>query len=211
MKKDIIPAVIATTQEELDGIFLKIGGHASLIQLDIMDGEFVPNRSLFFDFKLPMGKYRFEAHLMIKDPDTWMEENWEKVDTLIAHFEPLKDPSSFIKRTKTKGKKAAFALNPETSVAQVTPYLKDLDQVLVMTVHPGFYGSPFLPETLDKIRELRQLMPELDIEVDGGIKPGTVEQAAEAGANLFVSGSYLIQSDSFQERMDIMKQKAGTG
>lgn len=209
MRKIIIPAVIAKTQEELDSILDKISGHASLLQLDIMDGRFVPNRSLDFDFDIPEKKYHFEAHLMIENPENWVDKNWKKVDTIIAHFETVKNPAEIIESVKEKGKRAAFALNPETDIEQIKQYLMDIDQVLIMTVHPGFYGSPFLPETMDKIRRLRELNPELDIEVDGGIKPETIEMVNEAGANLFVSGSYLIRSDDIQERIKTLQKKVG--
>jgi ribulose-phosphate 3-epimerase len=174
MKKVIIPAVIAKTQKELDDIFSKINDSARLLQLDIMDGKFVPNNSLDFDLRLPEKKYLYEAHLMIDDPEKWVDENWERIDTVIAHFESVKNPERIIESVKTKGKKIAFALNPETDADLILSYLDSIDQVLVMTVNPGFYGSKFLPEMSDKIKRLRKLRPDLDIEVDGGIKPDTI-------------------------------------
>lgn len=207
MKKVIIPAVIAKSQKELDDIFSKIKDSARLLQLDIMDGKFVPNNSLDFDFMLPQKKYQFEAHLMIENPEKWVDENWEKVDIIIAHFESVKNPGEIIESVKKKEKKVAFALNPETDVEQIKKYLDDIDQVLIMTVHPGFYGSKFLPEMMDKIRKLRKLRSDLDIEVDGGIKPDTIEKVNEAGANMFVSGSYIINSDDIRERIRILENK----
>ncbi len=204
MKKIVVPAVIAKDQEELEGILQKIAGITDLIQLDIMDGNFVPNHSLDFDFRLPQGKYTYEAHLMVRDPDKWIESFGEMMDTIIAHFESPITTSATFKRIKEIGKKAALALNPETKIEKITDYLDFLDQVLIMTVNPGFYGSPFLPEVLTKITKLRQMKPELDIEVDGGIKPDTIGTVDEAGANLFVSGSYLVKSDNMQERINIL-------
>jgi len=207
MKKVIVPAVIAKTQPELDDIFSRIKDSARWLQLDIMDNKFVPNTSLDFDFQLPQGKYRFEAHLMIEDPEEWIGENWNKVDTIIAHFEAVKEPEGIIESVKKKHRKMAFALNPETSVDQIKDYLNKIDQVLIMTVHPGFYGSPFLPETMDKIRKLREFKPDLDIEVDGGISPDTIEEVNQAGANMFVSGSYLVKSENIKERIEILESK----
>jgi len=207
MKKVIIPAVIAKTQKELDDIFSKINDSARLLQLDIMDGKFVPNNSLDFDLRLPEKKYLYEAHLMIDDPEKWVDENWERIDTVIAHFESVKNPERIIESVKTKGKKIAFALNPETDADLILSYLDSIDQVLVMTVNPGFYGSKFLPEMSDKIKRLRKLRPDLDIEVDGGIKPDTIVEVCEAGANMFVSGSYLINSDNVKGRIRILEQK----
>lgn len=207
MKKVIVPAIIAKTQKELDDIFSKIKDSARLLQLDIMDGKFVPNNSLDFDFKLPQKKYQFEAHLMIENPEKWVDENWEKVDTIIAHFESIKNPKKIIESVKNKEKKIAFALNPETDADMIINYLNNIDQVLIMTVHPGFYGSKFLPEMMDKIRKLRKLRSDLDIEVDGGIKPDTIKKVNEAGANMFVSGSYIINSDDIKERIRILENK----
>jgi len=196
MRKIIIPAVIATTQKELDDILNKIGTRAALLQLDVMDGKFVPNNSLDFDFRVPSKKFTYEAHLMIENPGEWIDQHHEKIETIIAHFEAVTDPQTLIESIKSRQKRAA-----------IRDYLTELDQVLIMTVHPGFYGSPFLLEMMDKIRTLRNLRPELDIEVDGGIKPDTIEMVDEAGANMFVSGSYLIRSDDIQERMNILKSK----
>jgi len=211
MKKIIIPAVIAKTQKELDDIFSRIKDAARLLQLDIMDGIFVPNNSLDFDFRLPEKKYLYEAHLMIDDPEKWIDENWERVDTVIAHFESVENPERIIESVKSKGKKIAFALNPETDTDLILNYLDNIDQVLVMTVNPGFYGSQFLPDMSDKIKRLRKLRPDLDIEVDGGIKPDTIEEVCKAGANMFVSGSYLINSDDVKERIRILEMKIRTG
>jgi ribulose-phosphate 3-epimerase len=207
MNKIIVPAVIAKTQQELDDILTKIGTRASLLQLDVMDGKFVPNHSLDFDFEVPVEKYTFEAHLMIEDPGEWIDRHHKKVETIIVHIEAASNPRKFIESIKSRQKKAAFALNPETEIDSIRDCLPELDQVLVMTVHPGFYGSPFLPEMMEKIRTLRDSRPDLDIEVDGGIKPDTIEMVDEAGANMFVSGSYLIRSDDIQERINTLRDK----
>jgi ribulose-phosphate 3-epimerase len=204
MKKIVVPAVIAKTQKELHGILQKISGHADLVQLDIMDGNFVPNHSLDFDFRIIQGKLTYEAHLMVDDPDAWIETFGTRMDTIIAHFESPKTSPGTIRLIKNMGKKAALALNPETEIERIADYLDNLDQVLIMTVNPGFYGSPFLPEVMPKITQLRQAKPELDIEVDGGIKPETISMVNRAGANLFVSGSYLVQSENMRERIDIL-------
>jgi ribulose-phosphate 3-epimerase len=207
MKKIVVPAVIAKNQEELEGIFEKISSHADLVQLDVMDGRFVPNHSLDFDFRLPQGKYTYEAHLMVDDPDIWIATHGTRMDTIIAHFESPTTSLDTIRSIRDLGKRAALALNPETEIEQISEYLDDLDQVLVMTVNPGFYGSPFLPEVMTKITKLRQIKPALDIEVDGGIKPETIAMVDRAGANLFVSGSYLVKSDNMQERIQVLQTK----
>jgi ribulose-phosphate 3-epimerase len=204
MIKVIVPSVIAETQAELETVFSRVKDIADLFQLDVMDSQFVPPSSLDFNFTLPGGKCRYEAQLMVEEPKKWIEMNGEKVDTIIAQIESVKDPESFIEFVKERQKKVGFALKPETDIIQVRDYLENIDQVLVMTVHPGYYGGEFLPEALDKVKKLRALQPELDIEVDGGIKPDTIIQANAAGANMFVCGSYLVKADSVEERMSRM-------
>jgi len=205
-RKIIIPAIIARTQKELDEHLSKVEGFSELVQLDIMDGIFVPNNSLDFDFDVTGRNIIFEAHLMITNPMGWIEKNWWKVDTIIVHFESCEKPEDIIRYVKNKGKIIGFAINPETVVHKVRPYLDEIDQLLIMTVNPGFYGSKFLPETLSKISEARKIKPDLDIEVDGGVTPDTIKLINDAGANMFISGSYILKSDGVKEAMDSLKK-----
>ena len=205
-KKKIIPAIIAKSQEELDELLSKVTDIVEIAQLDVMDEKFVPNTSLFFDFKLPKTSCLFEAHLMIEEPEIWIENNWQKVDTILVHYESCNDPKSIISNVKNKGKKVGFVLNPETSIQNLSDFIDDIDQVLIMTVNPGFYGSPFLPEMLDKITELRNMKPDLDIEVDGGVTDKTISLVDKAGANMFVSGSYIMKAKSVGYSINSLKK-----
>jgi ribulose-phosphate 3-epimerase len=207
MKKEIIPAIIAKSQDELNDKISKVDDYVKIIQLDIMDNKFVPNSSLFFDFTLPCSKCFYEAHLMVKDPVSWIEKNNHKVDMILIHYESDVDYDKAIKLVKNKNKKIGFVLNPETPIEKISEYLDKLDQVLIMTVNPGFYGSPFLPEVMEKIRKIRKLKPNLNIEVDGGITDKTITIVDKAGANLFVSGSYIIKSDNIKMAIDSLKEK----
>jgi ribulose-phosphate 3-epimerase len=204
-KKMIIPAIIAETQKELDELLSKVEGYSELVQLDIMDGIFVPSSSLDFDFDVSGRNISFEAHLMITDPIGWIRKNWGKVDTIIVHFETYDKPEDIISFVKNKGKKIGFAINPQTAVDNVKAYLDDIDQLLIMTVNPGFYGSKFLPGTINKIRDARKIKPNLDIEVDGGVVPETIKLINDAGANMFVSGSYILKSNGVKESIDKLK------
>ena len=202
----IIPAVIAESQEELTEKINWVKNYAGIIQLDIMDSIFVPNKSIDFDFKLPRTSCKFEAHLMVKNPDKWVKDNWKKVDKVLIRIESCKNPKELIGFLRANKKQVGFALNPETALARIKDYLDEIDQVLIMTVNPGFYGSKFLPETLEKVRELRRLKPKLNIEVDGGITPETIKSALNAGANYFVSGSYIMNSQNPQEAMENLRK-----
>ncbi len=196
----IIPAIIAKTQEELDHAIHKVKDLTSRLQLDIMDGCFVPNQSLDFDFKLPK-KENYEAHLMVTNPLDWIQNHGHKVNLILIHIESCQKPQEIINQLKEK-KRIGFALNPETPLEKIIPFIEYIDQVLVMTVNPGFYGSPFVPEALQKVKRLRKLKPHLDIEVDGSINNKTITRAYENGANLFVSGSYIMNAKNPRARID---------
>ena len=156
----IIPAIIAKSQQELEEKINLVKDFADLIQLDIMDGIFVPNQSINFSFELPKTNCEFEVHLIVDDPDNWVKRNWQKVNTVLIPIESCEKPKEFIKffknpSTRLGARKIGFALNPETPLEAIKDYLDKINQVLIMTVNPGFYGSKFLPETLEKVRELR--------------------------------------------------------
>ncbi|MBW2988711.1 ribulose-phosphate 3-epimerase [Candidatus Woesearchaeota archaeon] len=207
MEKKIIPAIIASSQEELAKRISKVKGHFSTLQLDVMDGIFVPTHSLDFDFKLPESGCRYEAHLMVADPQGWIEKNSGMADMILVHIESCNDPEKIIGLARSKGKKIGFVLNPQTGLGLIRPYLDKIDEALIMTVSPGYYGSPFLPETLKKVSELRAIRPDMEIEVDGGISPDTIKQASDAGANLFICGSYLQKSPDVKEAADVLRSK----
>ena len=203
----IIPAVIAKSQKELDERINKVKNFVEIVQIDVMDGKFVPNSSIDFDFTIPPSNCKFEAHLMINNPLEWIEKHWGKVDTILVHFEATKNPDKIIKSVRKKKRRIGFVLNPETSVEKLKTYLDKIDEILIMTVTPGFYGSKFLPETLQKVEDLRNLKPDLDIEVDGGITDETIKQAYLAGANMFVSGSFIVKSENVKKAIDTLKDQ----
>jgi len=206
MKKIIIPAIIAKNQEELNERVIKVQNYSQIIQLDFMDGDFVPNNSIDFDFKIPKINCIFEAHLMVRNPLEWIVKNGSKVDMILAHYETLINPQKIIDVVRNEGKKIGFVVNPETPVCKLLNYINQLDQVLIMTVNPGFYGSPFIPEIVNKIAELRKVAPTLDIEVDGGITDKTINIVNKAGAHLFVSGSYILKAKNVKLAFEKLKK-----
>ncbi len=205
LEKIIVPAVIVKTQKDLDDAVLKVKDFVKLIQLDVMDGRFVPNHSIDFDFTIPKTRCHLEAHLMVNNPEEWIENNGEKVDALLVHIESCKAPERIIKMARTREKQIGFVLNPETPISCIQDYLDQIDQVLIMTVHPGFYGSTFLPEMLTKIAELRKIKPLMNIEVDGGVTLDTIGLVDKAGANMFVSGSYIMKSTDVKKAIANLK------
>lgn len=207
MKPKIVPAIIAKSQIELDEMLEKCVGKVDRVMLDVMDGRFVLNTSLDFDFSL-IDSLEYEAHLMVLNPLDFLEKIDDKVQTIIFHVETLENISADMNTVIAKGLKLTLALNPETDVDVIKPYLNKVDGVLVMTVIPGKYGSRFLPETLEKVKTIRKMVKKINIEVDGGMTPENVRAAREAGANIFASGSFLLKSDDFGSALSELKKAA---
>jgi len=197
MKHQIIPTIISKNQKELDYLIKKYEKYFNCFQIDIMDGKFVENKSNWFNLKL-LKRKKYEAHLMINNPEEWIKENYNQFDVLIVNFEKVKKPLELIKFVKSKNKKFGFALNPETPIMLVLPYLKYLDHILILTVHPGMYGARFLIKTLNKIESLR-MNYKGNIEVDGHINPKTIKLCKNNGANLFAIGSFLKKSKDMKK------------
>jgi ribulose-phosphate 3-epimerase len=175
---------------------------ADRIHVDVMDGHFVPNlsmgapvvQSLRRVTRLPL-----ETHLMISDPDFFLDEFTEAgSDSFLVHWEGNNNLSRTVQRIKALGKGAGIVINPATPAAVLEEILQDVDQVLVMTVNPGFGHQHFLHSTLPKIRRVRQMIdrikPECDLEVDGGIDPTSASLVVDAGANVLVAGSSIFGS-----------------
>lgn len=200
MKQLIYPSIMSKNQKELDSDLKHLMGAVKTLHLDIVDGKFAPNHSLDFDFKLSP-KFKYEAHLMVKYPGYWIKKHWRQVQIFIPQFEELKDPLRFIHWMKQTRRKVAFALKPETPVSKIKLYLKETDLVLVLTVHPGFYGSKFLPPCLKKVKEIKKVNPKIKVIVDGGINPETIKIAKKSGADYFVSGSFVTKAEKPKERI----------
>ncbi|CAB1103286.1 unnamed protein product [Ectocarpus sp. CCAP 1310/34] len=202
---------------------------ADYIHLDVMDGHFVPN--LTFGAPVIKGlrkhtKALLDAHLMVSHPAQWVDDMAaagvdRRVFPLFTfHVEATDKVAELIAAVKAKGMRVGVALKPATPVEEVFPYCDDLDLVLIMTVEPGFGGQSFMVDQartdiirMSKVKELRRRYPDLDIEVDGGLADKTIEEAARAGANLIVCGSYIFKGNK-AERINLLKQaveKYGNG
>lgn len=203
MKKIIVGSIIAKSQRELNKRIKKVNS-IKFLQLDIMDGKFVKSKSFDFNFKLPKS-HKYEAQLMIKNPERWIEKNWEKISTIIFHIESTKNPEKIIKLIKSKKRKIGIAISPKTNVNKIKPHLSNVNMVLIMTVTPGYYGSKFLHDALKKVKEIRKLSKKINIEVDGGISDKTIGYARKAGANMFVVGSYLQNSKDVKKDIKLLK------
>ena len=173
---------------------------ADRIHIDVMDGHFVPNISMgavIVQSLRPVTRLHLETHLMISDPDLYLEEFAEAgSDSLLVHWEGNNNLHRTVQRVKALGKRAGVVINPATPASVLEEILQDVDQVLVMTVNPGFGAQHFIPTTLPKIRRVRQMIEEFkpgcDLEVDGGIDPQTAPLTVHAGANVLVAGSAIF-------------------
>ena len=173
---------------------------ADRIHVDVMDGHFVPNLSMGAPIVQSLRRVTrlpLETHLMISDPDRFLDEFSEAgSDSFLVHWEGNNNLSRTVQRIRTLGKRVGVAINPATPAGMLEEILQDVDQVLVMTVNPGFGHQSFLHTTLSKIRRVRQMIeqikPECDLEVDGGIDATTAGLAVDAGANVLVAGSAIF-------------------
>jgi ribulose-phosphate 3-epimerase len=177
-------------------------GGADRVQIDVMDGRFVPNitfGTLAVESLRPLTHLPLEAHLMVEPPEDFIEAFARAgADTIIVHQEATPHLHRAVQQIHALGKKAGVAINPSTPAGTLSEVLESLQLVLVMTVNPGFGGQEFIPETLGKIRQIRQAIREhgldCEVEVDGGINEETARLVAEAGADVLVAGSAVFDA-----------------
>ena len=198
MKMHILPSLLAADFGRLaDEILRAEASGADALHLDVMDAHFVPNLSFGPDVvalakRVAPGFYR-NVHLMMSRPDLYLEAFAKAgAQTIQVHVEADCDLHRELRRIREMGLRNAIVLNPETPFERVVPYLGEVDEARVMTVHPGYGGQKFIDDCLPKIAALRAARPDLDVMVDGGINAETALRAAKAGANMFVAGSYLF-------------------
>ncbi|MBI4164108.1 MAG: ribulose-phosphate 3-epimerase [Acidobacteria bacterium] len=196
----IIPSILSADFARL-GEQVKAVEQAGVerIQVDVMDGRFVPNITFgprVIECLRPLTKLAIEAHLMVDRPEDFVGAFARAgADMIIVHQEATPHLHRVVQHIRATGKAPGVAINPATPASAISEILPDVDLVLVMTVNPGFGGQHFIPETLAKIRQVRTMLRERnlsrDIEVDGGIHEGTVRNVVEAGANFLVAGSSI--------------------
>ena len=183
---------------------------ADYLHLDVMDGHFVPNLTfghpVVKSIRTRVPNAMFDVHMMVAKPEQWIEDMQASgVNHYTFHIEATDDPERCIRKIREAGMLVGVGLKPGTSVEVVLPYIEKVDTVLIMTVEPGFGGQKFMTEMMSKVEYLRERYRDLDIEVDGGVGPTTINECAKAGANMIVSGTAVLKSDNPRQTINLMR------
>ncbi|MGO1821885.1 MAG: ribulose-phosphate 3-epimerase [Ruoffia tabacinasalis] len=210
----VAPSILSADFSKLGADLVDIVSNgADYIHIDMMDGNFVPNLSfgpMVMKFIRPLTDKTFDCHLMIEEPERYIELVAESgADIISVHVEATKHIHRVIQQIKQTGTKAGVVINPGTPVGAIEAVLADVDLVLAMTVNPGFGGQTFIPSSLNKIKQLKALREEnnynYEIEVDGGINEETSKKCLEAGADVLVAGSYIFSHNNRKEAIDSLR------
>ena len=208
-KIEIVPAILVKDRAGFASKIASVAQHVSRVQIDIMDGKFVPNETLAVEEFPPIPTHLLvEYHLMVQNPLDYVRRICKKGAIYELHIESLSDPRAAIAEVKKMGGRVALAISPDTPVSAVAPYLSQIEHVLVMTVYPGFSGQKYLPAMEGKMRALSRMGAV--VEVDGGVGLGSARTAAAAGATLLgVASAIFAKPDVAKAIKEIGKYAEG--
>jgi ribulose-phosphate 3-epimerase len=204
----IAPSILGADYGDLNHYLQGLEPFSDIFHVDVMDGNFVPNLSIGAHV---VSRIRttipLDCHLMVLNPERYFEDFAKAgAHAILIHVESSKNMKKDIEKIQSLGCDAGVAINPSTNVSKLEKILPLVDQVLVMSVNPGFGGQPFMAEVLPKIAWIREHYPNLDIAVDGGIDDKTAVYARAAGANIFVAGNYILKADNPKEASEKLRK-----
>ncbi len=205
--RKIIPSVLTKDPNELERKIRILENYADIIQIDIMDNGLVPNISIEIDeIHKVKPKSKLEMHLMVKKPIDYIEPSVNVgAFRIIFHVESDDDPREVIEKIVQSKAEPGIAINPPTPVESIQQYLDMISIVLVMGVNPGFQGQKFIPDVLSKVRFIKNIRPNLLIEVDGGVNPETGPMLLSAGVDILNVGSFLFKNDDVENNWNEMQ------
>ena len=207
---EIVPAILVKSREDFAAKVQSVAPHVPRVQIDVMDGRFVPNTTLSpEDFPQIPEHLLVEYHLMVEHPLDYVKRIGKRGAIYELHIESISNPAAAIDEVKKMGGRVALAISPDTPVSKVAPYLTQVEHVLVMTVYPGFSGQKYLPAMEEKMRALAKMGAV--VEVDGGVGIGTAKSAAAAGATLIGAASAIFSQPDAAKAMAELKADAEEG
>jgi ribulose-phosphate 3-epimerase len=190
----IVPAILANDTASLAKFVRIAETFTDYVQIDIMDGEFVPSRSISYqDIASLKPKFKWEAHLMVQQPEDYLEGfKQASARKIVFHYEAKTDPDEIIKQIRQLGMQVGLAVNPKTTIKDFAPLVKKVDSLLFLSVEPGFYGAKFIPAVLEKIVACRKAYPKMETGIDGGIKEENIVEIARTGIDVIYVGSAIF-------------------
>jgi len=201
MENKVLPALLSDKVEDYGYMINLCKNFTNYVQIDFMDGKFVSSKSIdSMDLKKVSSQIANEAHLMVEDPLAWLDalKNF-KTKKVIFHYEIDTDHKRLIEEVRSRGFKVGIAINPNTKIDKVNPLIEKLDSILFMSVNPGRYNAPFIPDVLDKVKSFRRNFPDFYVGLDGGIKLSNLQDVIESGVNYVCVGSAILKAENPKE------------
>lgn len=207
--KEIIPALLSNDIQEIKDNLAKLEGLVDWAQIDIMDNRFVPNISIpVKDLTGVETGLKLEAHLMILSPEKVFNDCEDAhIKRVFFHFEAVDDVNFVLGQMKDYDFEKGIAINPETPISKIGPYLDKIDLVLFLSVNPGFQGRGFIESVLEKVKELRKMRPEIKIEIDGGIKAENIKKVSDSGVDYIVAGSAVLKGGDIEGNLRRLREE----